>query len=157
MVQSATVQDFQARTYVSAKKTLVYRLHVPKNYQASQKYPLMLALHGAGERGNNDSSQLYHDFTKMWADDSIQAKHPCFVLAPQCPLDNQWVDRPWDSGSYDMDKVPISDDLQAVVEILDSLATSWAKAITEFHQMEWVVRPDVSWGTSHQTGDIATP
>lgn len=43
------------------------------------------------------------------------------------------------------------------LEILDSLATSWARAITELHQMQWVVRRDVSWGTTHQTGDIAAP
>ncbi|MEO8137120.1 MAG: creatininase family protein, partial [Betaproteobacteria bacterium] len=41
------------------------------------------------------------------------------------------------------------------LEILDSLAESWVKAITEVHQMQWVVRPDVSWGTANQTGDIA--
>ncbi len=41
------------------------------------------------------------------------------------------------------------------LEILDSLATSWARAITEFHEMEWVVRDDQSWGTSHQSGFIA--
>jgi creatinine amidohydrolase len=43
------------------------------------------------------------------------------------------------------------------LEILDSLADSWVQAITEFHQMQWVVRSDVSWGTSNQAGDIATP
>ncbi len=43
------------------------------------------------------------------------------------------------------------------LEILDSLAESWAKAITEFHEMRWIVRPDVSWGTNNQAGDIAQP
>lgn len=122
----ADVKDFQARTYTSPKKTIVYRLFIPKNYQPTQKYPLMLTLHGAGERGNDNTSQLFHDFNKMWADDSIQTKHPCFVLAPQCPLNNQWVDTDWGKGTYDMNSVPISDDLQAVVEILDSLGKEFS-------------------------------
>jgi predicted peptidase len=43
------------------------------------------------------------------------------VLSPQCPLNNQWVDTPWGNGTYRLSGVPISDDMQAVVEILDSL------------------------------------
>jgi len=116
-----TAQDFEARQYVSDKKVLPYRLFIPKNYKAKQKYPLMLALHGAGERGNDNVTHLNLDFTKMWADESIQSKHPCFVLAPQCPLGNQWVNTPWDQGSYNFNAVPISENLAMVVNILDGL------------------------------------
>jgi predicted peptidase len=116
------VKDFQARSQkMGANKSIVYRLFVPKNYSPSKKYPLMLTLHGAGERGSDDSSQLFHYFNKEWAGDSVQVLHPCFVAAPQCPLDSQWVNTPWANGSYDMDKVPISGPMQAVAGILDSL------------------------------------
>ena len=52
---------------------------------------------------------------------------------------------------------PLAATREQGLEILDSLAESWARAITEFHAMQWVVRPEVSWGTSNQTGDIAEP
>jgi predicted peptidase len=122
-LSGADINDFQARSQkMAAGKTLVYRLFVPKNYQASKKYPLMLTLHGAGERGNNNTSQLVHDFNGMWASDSVQNPHPFFVVAPQCPMDSQWVNTPWSNGSYDVDKIAISEPMKSVVAILDSLA-----------------------------------
>ena len=93
---TVTVNDFQARSYTSkAGHTLVYRLYIPKNYNVNLAYPIMITLHGAGERGNNNTAQLAYPLGLMWADDSVQIPHPCFVLSPQCPLNNQWVDTPW--------------------------------------------------------------
>lgn len=52
----------------------------------------------------------------------------------------------------------IGDPLPATPEqghiILDSLADSWAQGITDLHQLQWLQRPEQSWGRSHQTGDI---
>lgn len=122
IAKGVDVADFQARSHkMGANKSIVYRLFVPKGYTATKKYPLMLTLHGAGERGDDNSRQLLHDFNKMWAEDSVQAPHPAFVVAPQCPTDSQWVNTPWSKGTYEMDKVAISGPLQAVVGILDSL------------------------------------
>ncbi|MDB5049514.1 MAG: phospholipase/Carboxylesterase [Fibrobacteres bacterium] len=122
MASAVEVSAFQARSFrMGGNKTIVYRLFVPKNYQPSKKYPLMLTLHGAGERGSDDSAQLLHDFNRMWAADSVQNLHPCFVLAPQCPVDSQWVNTPWAKGSYNLDAIAISDPMKSVVGILDSL------------------------------------
>lgn len=125
--KAVEVSDFQARSHkITATKTMVYRLFIPKNYQASTRYPLVLSLHGAGERGNDNAAQLKHDVSKMWADDSIQNKHPGFVLAPQCPINDKWVDVDWALGPYDQSKVPISDEMQAVIAILDSLGREFS-------------------------------
>jgi creatinine amidohydrolase len=52
----------------------------------------------------------------------------------------------------------IGDPLPATAEqgqvILDSLADSWARGITELHRLRWIERAERSWGTLHQTGDI---
>lgn len=40
--------------------TLQYRLLQPENMKKSEKYPLVLFLHGAGERGNDNERQLTH-------------------------------------------------------------------------------------------------
>jgi predicted peptidase len=119
---AASVSDYQARSYrISTKKTIPYRLFIPKNYDKAKKYPLMLSLHGAGERGTNNTSQLNHEFTNFWANDSIQKDNPCFVVAPQCPPDPEWWVKSATFGNYDFDKTPITDNLQAVSDILDSL------------------------------------
>jgi predicted esterase len=63
---------------------LPYRLFVPKDYDAKQAYPLVLALHGAGERGVDNMRQGGNGLL-VWAQPQVQEKHPCFVLLPQCP------------------------------------------------------------------------
>ena len=40
------------------------------------------------------------------------------------------------------------------LEILESLALGWAQAITELHQLRWVVRDEATWGRAQQTGHI---
>ncbi|MDB5047818.1 MAG: phospholipase/carboxylesterase [Fibrobacteres bacterium] len=100
-----------------------YRLFVPRNYDPKKAYPLVLALHGAGERGTDDSIQLTtYRLATLWAVDSNQAKYPSFILAPQCPLyPAVWVNTPFGAGTYNQDKVPLAPPLRAVVEILDSM------------------------------------
>ena len=59
---------------------------------AGEKYPLVLFLHGAGERGDDIEKVL--DFTPgvdAFTAPAWQAEHPCFVLAPQCPAGQSWV------------------------------------------------------------------
>jgi creatinine amidohydrolase len=38
--------------------------------------------------------------------------------------------------------------------ILESLSSHWAQAIEEVHQLNWVQRPEATWGRGHQTGHI---
>ena len=40
------------------------------------------------------------------------------------------------------------------LEILESLAVGWAQAITELHQLRWVVREEATWGRAGHTGHI---
>jgi predicted peptidase len=81
---SATVKDFEARQYKDANGyVLNYRLYKPKDYDANRKYPLILFLHGAGERGNNNTAQVRDAL--HWAREEVQKENPCFIVAPQCP------------------------------------------------------------------------
>lgn len=43
------------------------------------------------------------------------------------------------------------------LEILDTLADSWVQALTELHEMQWVVREEPTWERGHQTGFIQQP
>jgi creatinine amidohydrolase len=40
--------------------------------------------------------------------------------------------------------------------MLDSLADSWAQAITELHQLQWVERTETTWERGQWAGDIQT-
>lgn len=68
--------------------TLQYRLLYP-DYDTMRKYPLVLFLHGSGERGNDNEAQLKWGVTNF-ATDQMMAAHPAIVIAPQCPAGAAW-------------------------------------------------------------------
>ncbi|HEY6977242.1 MAG TPA: prolyl oligopeptidase family serine peptidase [Chitinophagaceae bacterium] len=82
-------------------KMLPYRILYPEQYDKSKKYPLVLFLHGAGERGNDNEKQLTHGSTLFTAD-SNRKKFPCIVVFPQCPTDSSWT-----SVTIDRSKTPL--------------------------------------------------
>lgn len=61
-----------------------YRLYVPQNYDDSKEYQLILFLHGAGESGTDNISQIKNNklFETLISDNYIEA-YPCIVVAPQ--------------------------------------------------------------------------
>jgi predicted peptidase len=80
---------FKKEIYVSGNDTLPYRILLPMNYNASKKYPLILVLHGAGERGNDNEAQLVHG-SYLFLKDSIREEYPAIVVFPQCPANSFW-------------------------------------------------------------------
>jgi predicted peptidase len=88
-VAANALERFEARTFQEGDSKLNYRLLKPKAYDAKQKYPLVIFLHGAGERGDDNEKQLVHGMNDF-ASDEIMAKYPAFVIAPQCPAGEQW-------------------------------------------------------------------
>lgn len=67
--------------------TLPYRLFVPQKLEPGKQYPLVLFLHGGGERGSDNISQVIaSDGAVVWVRDQLEdAGEACFVLAPQSP------------------------------------------------------------------------
>ncbi|MBQ1637291.1 MAG: hypothetical protein II048_04110 [Bacteroidales bacterium] len=49
---------FAARKFENNGFTLPYRIYVPKNYDCGERYPLLIFLHGAGERGTDNERQI---------------------------------------------------------------------------------------------------
>lgn len=91
---------YQKHWFVRGTDTLPYRLLLPKNYDASKEYPLILFLHGSGERGNDNEAQLVHGW-KLFLQDSIRAKYPAIVVFPQCSQNSYWsnVDFRYDTAT----------------------------------------------------------
>ena len=105
-------------------KTLPYELFVPAGYDKTQKYPVILFFHGAGERGVDNKVQLAH-VAPVFVTPEFQAKHPCFVLAPQCPQNEQWVDMPWGTLSGTRPAQP-SGAMQLALGILSKVETDYS-------------------------------
>ncbi|PTM59405.1 chitobiase/beta-hexosaminidase C-terminal domain-containing protein [Desmospora activa] len=77
-------EDIAAKFLKLQYKEMPYRLYVPENYDPNQSYPLVLFLHGGGERGTDNEKQLLaNDGAIVWAKPENQRKNPAFVLAPQ--------------------------------------------------------------------------
>jgi predicted peptidase len=64
--------------------SLKYNLFVPNNYDANKSYPMVLFIHDAGVVSNDPRITLIQGLgAVIWATPSDQARHECFVLAPQ--------------------------------------------------------------------------
>lgn len=76
--------------------TLPYRLYVPEEMEAGARYPLVLFLHGGGERGEDNLSQMVaNDGACVFIRRQLEGKgEKCFVLAPQCSQDGYgWLEQ----------------------------------------------------------------
>ena len=54
-----------------------------------RKYPLVIFLHGSGERGSDNDAQLKWGVMNFATDQNMMA-HPAIVIAPQCPEHQTW-------------------------------------------------------------------
>jgi len=105
-------------------RPLPVRLFVPAQ-RPGALCPLILFFHGAGERGSDSVKHLepgqWHTgrVPGLFAGQTVQAAHPCFVLAPQCPEESRWVEWEWERGSYDSTRVGTSACMTSVIELLD--------------------------------------
>lgn len=80
---------FGKKEFISGGDTLRYRIQYPLDYNPSKKYPLVLLLHGSGERGSDNTAQLKWGGS-LFADSVNRAKFPALVVFPQCPANNGW-------------------------------------------------------------------
>jgi predicted peptidase len=67
-----------------------YQLLKPVDMKQGKKYPLVLFMHGAGERGSDNQAQMTHG-SRMFTNPVNLQKYPCFVLFPQCQSDKYWT------------------------------------------------------------------
>lgn len=118
---AAPADEYEARIFKTANgEKLRYRLLIPRNYDAAQKYPLVLFLHGAGERGSDNAAQLTHCASTFTRPENRE-KYPCFVVVPQCPKDQKWVDIDWQVR--DLVQPPeVSAPMRLTLSLLDALA-----------------------------------
>ncbi len=84
-----TETGFLNRTATIGKTTYRYQVYVPANWNKNQKWPILLFLHGAGERGEDGFLQ-----TNTGIGTAIRLKNerfPAIIVLPQCRKDVWWT------------------------------------------------------------------
>jgi len=80
-------QEFKTKDGDGNEVTTRYWLFLPKNYDGKAKLPLLLFLHGAGERGDDLDVVKKHGPPKLCTQ---QADWPFITISPQCPKEKRW-------------------------------------------------------------------
>lgn len=82
-VAAQTAEQFQS----ADGQQLRYWLALPKPSESEKAWPLILFLHGAGERGEDLELVKKHGPPKLLAEGQT---FPCLVVSPQCPAGKLW-------------------------------------------------------------------
>ncbi len=94
-------QGYSKEFFVQSNDTLKYRMLLPQDFDENKQYPLVLFLHGAGERGNGNKKQLVHG-SLLFLDNIEQ--FPAIVVFPQCPKSDYWSNVTVDRSKKGLEK-----------------------------------------------------
>jgi predicted peptidase len=81
---------FERQMFIVGEDTLRCRILTPLNYTPARKYPLLVFLHGSGERGRDNEAQLTWG-SSLFLDSATRVRYPAIVVFPQCPTDDYWA------------------------------------------------------------------
>ncbi len=81
---------YQEKIFEIDAGTMPYRLLLPKDYDEEKDYPLILFLHGSGERGDDNEVQLVHG-SSLFLKDEVREKYSAIVVFPQCAANSSWA------------------------------------------------------------------
>lgn len=121
-----------------------YRLFVSPSYDGQTELPLLIFLHGRGDRGTDNRTKMFGS-TRLFTNNmsivspNMQAKYPCIILVPQCSdktTNEEWAkwvgntpETPFmglgEDGSYQMAEQP-SESGAAALELIDSTMAQFA-------------------------------
>ncbi len=94
-VSTTQAQDNEMKTTGYLNKTVAvnetedqYVVYVPEDYTADRAWPLIVFLHGAGERGDDNETPLKQGIVNAIKKDPT--RFPAIVLIPQCPKEQDW-------------------------------------------------------------------
>ncbi len=130
--ESEPIGGYQACVFTDANgQTMNFLLNVPAGYDSHKKYPLVLLLHGGGERGHREFSVGSNlavltrlNYVSVWAPHkehaSVQSRWPSFVVVPQLMGRERWVDISPRHGSYRLSPEPTLE-LKTARDIVDYL------------------------------------
>ena len=108
--------DFCEKSFEGSNKSLKYILTLPTDFKKEERLPLIIFLHGAGERGDNLELVKTHGIPKYFSKDQDHLGVRVITVSPQCPLERTWYDYKWEvislidqvTEEYNVDKDRIS-------------------------------------------------
>ncbi len=114
------IDTFEAKVHRSRSGELKYRELKPERLEAGTKYPLVLFLHGAGGRGDDNRKQLQDAgfCPKLIATADVRGERECFMIAPQVPKNKRWVEVHWGLPSHRMPTLPGAQ-MRMALELVD--------------------------------------
>ncbi len=148
LVQGQTSDDgerFVPLTHRDADgNELLYRLLKPAKRDADEaKRPLLLFLHGAGERGSDNKAQLKWGRQMML---TAADRYGCFVVVPQCPGGRKWAEVDWSRPTHKMPGEP-SESMRLVMEVLDAMQKQYPIDADRFYIMGLSMGGYGTWDT----------
>ncbi|MDX1542878.1 MAG: prolyl oligopeptidase family serine peptidase [Christiangramia sp.] len=90
LLNAQSRDEFKKESFISGGDTLNYRILYPKDFLEDEEYPVMLFLHGAGERGDDNESQLVHG-SDLFLNEDNRENFPAIVIFPQAPKEDYWA------------------------------------------------------------------
>ena len=120
VIRSTT--GFDKQTYTNDYYTLNYCLYEPKDMNRSEdKVPLILFLHGSGECGDDNQSQLIHAIQEVVKKGNENSEWMnSVIIAPQCPTYYRWVQT--HNANYMQADLPETEPFKAVAELVKQYA-----------------------------------
>ena len=88
-IQLIAQENYLYSSFYHNGNTLPYRYLEPQNIKSNKKYPVVLFLHGAGERGTDNEAQLLH-CSGQFLNPDVRDKYPAYVFFPQAPQGAFW-------------------------------------------------------------------
>lgn len=88
LCHASDTSRFVARSLQLHGHTYAYRVFVPDGWTAKRPWPVVLFLHGSGERGSDNQSQLSQGLPPWLLQHG--KRFPAVVVIPQAPADSAW-------------------------------------------------------------------
>lgn len=104
--------------------SIPYNLFLPEDYNETTYYPVILFLHGAGERGTDNAVQV-NEYLPALFETRPELLSQTIIIAPQCPTEDQWVNTPWENGNYSVDEIPESNALNTALHLLEYVVSTY--------------------------------
>jgi predicted peptidase len=127
----ARAQEKMFRKTVRHDLQLQYLLYLPRKFRTKKRWPLVLFLHGAGERGSDLSLVKRHGPPKLA---EAGKDLPYIVVAPQCP-DGRWWNDQLESLQLLLDEIcrrcPVDPDRIYVTGLSMGGYGTWALALSQ--------------------------
>ena len=111
--------QYEKKVFVVGNDSLRYRLLVPEKAAPGKAFPLVVFLHGAGERGSDNERQLTWG-SQIFLNPVNRAKYPAYVLFPQCPNNYFWAydEKP---ASYLPSQMPVNKEPSLMIKLIRGL------------------------------------